>query len=391
MKVRTLTTGLAIDADCAGLATAMDRVAEAAGEFKAAGYEVQTVRIATQPIDQVVGHDPAALRDVAARIHATACERGIEFVSLGPFNSRTSLDLVDAGATALAQHPTLNASLMLDRGGHVDVDAPRAAADTISRLARETPGGIGNFRFAAIAACPAGIPFFPAAYHDAGPPALSIGLQSADVVEAAFRTSSGLNDAARRLAEALDTALKPVADLGTHVAASLGWRYLGLDVSPAPLGDVSIARAFEHLGFGPFGSPGTLASAAMATQTLTRLSVQRCGFSGLMFPVLEDSVLGRRNTAGAFDIQDLLLYSAVCGTGLDTVPIPGDAPRPQIARLLLDVASLALRLGKPLSARLFPVPGKGAGEMTAFDSPYLTNTTVMALASPSGAQAPPTG
>lgn len=43
----------------------------------------------------------------------------------------------------------------------------------------------------------------------------------------------------------------------------------------------------------------------------------------------------------------------------------------------LDVASLALRLHKPLSARLFPVPGKQAGERTEFSSPYLTNTLVL--------------
>ena len=41
-----------------------------------------------------------------------------------------------------------------------------------------------------------------------------------------------------------------------------------------------------------------------------------------------------------------------------------------------NVASLALRLNKPLSARLFPVPGKRTGERTEFTSPYLTNTVV---------------
>jgi uncharacterized protein (UPF0210 family) len=40
------------------------------------------------------------------------------------------------------------------------------------------------------------------------------------------------------------------------------------------------------------------------------------------------------------------------------------------------VTTLAMRLNKPLSARLFPVPGKKAGERTEFTSPYLTNTLV---------------
>ncbi len=69
---------------------------------------------------------------------------------------------------------------------------------------------------------------------------------------------------------------------------------------------------------------------------------------------------------------------AVCGTGLDTIPLPGDTSAEAIAHLLLDVATLAWRLNKPLSARLFPVPGKRAGESTAFSSPYLTNTLLRA-------------
>jgi len=61
------------------------------------------------------------------------------------------------------------------------------------------------------------------------------------------------------------------------------------------------------------------------------------------------------------------------------VPLPGDAPVERVAALLMDVAGLAARLRKPLSARLFLVPGAQPGEMTRFDSPYLTNTRVLAL------------
>jgi len=76
-------------------------------------------------------------------------------------------------------------------------------------------------------------------------------------------------------------------------------------------------------------------------------------------------------------IHQLLLYSSVCGVGLDTVPIPSNFDPDQVARMLLDVGTMAFRLDKPLSCRLFPVPGKEAGEETEFDSPYLVNTSVM--------------
>jgi uncharacterized protein len=44
----------------------------------------------------------------------------------------------------------------------------------------------------------------------------------------------------------------------------------------------------------------------------------------------------------------LLAYSAVCGTGLDTVPLPGDVSEEQLARILGDVAALAWKMAQAL-------------------------------------------
>ena len=132
--------------------------------------------------------------------------------------------------------------------------------------------------------------------------------------------------------------------------------------------------AMELCGYGRFGTPGTLAVAAALTVALKSTGLPTCGYCGLMLPVLEDALLGQRWAEGLVNAHQLLLYSAVCGTGLDTVPLPGDIAAESIAHLLLDVATLAVRLQKPLSARLFPAPGKKVGEYTTFTSQYLTNT-----------------
>jgi hypothetical protein len=71
------------------------------------------------------------------------------------------------------------------------------------------------------------------------------------------------------------------------------------------------------------------------------------------------------------------MVSAVCGTGLDTVPLPGDISPEQIEPLLMDIASLSLRLNKPLTARLMPVPGLKAGSMTTYDFEFFKNGKVM--------------
>jgi hypothetical protein len=86
-----------------------------------------------------------------------------------------------------------------------------------------------------------------------------------------------------------------------------------------------------------------------------------------MLPVLEDPVLAKRWAEGAYGIDSLLAYSAVCGTGLDTVPLPGDVSQEQLERIIGDVASLAVKSHKPLSARLIPAPGKKAGDRTDYN------------------------
>ncbi len=227
-----------------------------------------------------------------------------------------------------------------------------------------------------------GCPFFPSAYHS-GPDSLAIGLQGAGIVAEALRTLRGDETSPLdlvQISEVVKTAVieraKPVVDMAQEIASAHGLIFGGIDLSPAPLGEESIIDAMELCGYGSVGTPGTLAVAAAITAALKNTGLPGCGYCGLMLPVLEDAALGRRWEAGYVNAHQLLLYSAVCGTGLDTLPLSGDVSAEEVAHLLLDVATLALRLNKPLSARLFPVPGKRSGDRTSFTSPYLTNTLV---------------
>jgi len=144
----------------------------------------------------------------------------------------------------------------------------------------------------------------------------------------------------------------------------------------------AVDGALEHGGVDRFGAPGTLYVAAMVTRAIRRTKVCRCGFSGLMLPVLEDSVLARRAGERPPSLHELLLYSAVCGTGLDTVPLPGDISEAELAGAYLDVAALSVALnGKPLTARLLPVPDAAAGDLTTYTFDYFSNTRVLPAAS----------
>ena len=157
--------------------------------------------------------------------------------------------------------------------------------------------------------------------------------------------------------------------------------FAGIDFCPAPYPEArrSIGAALEALSGEPLGGVGTLAAAATLADAVSMAHYPHVGFCGLMLPVLEDPVLAARVAEGRLGLGELLQWSAVCGTGLDTVPLPGDASLGALQQLLFDVASLSLRLGKPLTARLMPLPGKEAGDPVHFDFDYFADGGVLSL------------
>ena len=195
------------------------------------------------------------------------------------------------------------------------------------------------------------------------------------------KASGDMTRAKQLVTEIFEEQMAPVEALGKALAAQHDLPYDGIDASVAPLGTAPpLTTAFESIGLGDFGQSGTLAVSSLVTSALKAIKngVTLCGYSGLMLPPCEDAGLARRaaEATPTYRIHDLLMYSAVCGLGLDTVPIPGDVPQQKLAALLLDVAALAFRLNKPLTARLFPVPGRAAGEMTSFAHPILCDTKI---------------
>ena len=95
-----------------------------------------------------------------------------------------------------------------------------------------------------------------------------------------------------------------------------------------------------------------------------------------MLPVMEDTVLAQRAIEGRYGLRDLLLFSSVCGTGLNVVPVPGDTPVETLTNIVLDVAAQSVKLRKPLSVRLYLIPGKRAGERVHVDDPLLSDSVV---------------
>jgi uncharacterized protein (UPF0210 family) len=348
-----------------------------------AGYVVQTTRLALPPFGRGLAHDRRGVIALARNLESSCRDLGIDYATIGPACAGDPDWCFDAIPDALAATERVFASALVteaDRG--INLHALALTARVIHDCARITPDGFGNLRFAALANVPPGVPFLPAAYHDAGPPARAVGVEAASLAVEAVAEAASAADARARLVSAVEAhADRLVAIAEAHAG---GAAVTGIDFSLAPFPDParSLGTAVEQLAGAPLGAQTTLAAVAFLADTIDRARFRRAGYSGVFLPVFEDSVLAARAAEGRLTVNDLLLYSTVCGTGLDTVPLPGDISAEALAAVLLDVATLALRLAKPLTARLMPIPGKHAGDKVGFDFPYFAPTRVFAVDAP---------
>jgi len=370
-----------------------EKVLQKAGEFlvqaksvyEAAGYEVQTTRLATVPFPQLLGEKNINnLPNLTEQLAKAIKQVGLAYASLGPALPEMPRSYNVIPEVIAAAQNVFFGGVMADRASGINLAAVRACAEVIVKCASIEPNGFANLQFAALANVNAGAPFFPAAYHDANAeePAFAIATESADLAVEAFEHAKTIEDGRNALISEVTKHGQAISQIARSLITNdQSPTFLGIDFSLAPFPDDahSLGNAVEQMGVPKIGLHGSLAAAAILTEAIDRADFPHTGFNGFMQPILEDSVLARRASEGILTIKDVLLYSTVCGTGLDTIPLPGDITAEQIAPLLLDLCALALRLDKPLTARLMPIPNKKAGDETNFDFAFFAPSRVMAL------------
>ena len=362
------------------VADALKMLRRAQTIFESRGYTVEGIRITTQPFPQyTTGLSSGQVLAFFKEYDALAAKEKFA-AAIGPamLNADDNPGWADTVTDILSQTKMLNASLVVAGEDGVHWSAVGAAARAMKKL-EETPHSLGNFSFSAIALVPPLTPFYPGSYHTGFGHQFAIALESANVVAAAFKDATHLDVARQRLTDMLAASAFDIERLAGRVDQDTGWTYMGIDLSPAPFKDISIGTAIENLTQQPVGTSGTLTAAATITAAIKNVKVKQAGYSGLMLPILEDSRLAQRWSEGHISLDGLLSFSAVCGTGLDTVPLPGDISEEQLSLIIGDMASLAVKWHKPLSARLMPIQGKGPGEMTELDDPFLVNAKLQPL------------
>jgi len=373
-----------------------------ATEMNKQSYVVQTLRIVTNAFGEYLDLTSqetalagmAVLKDILSSPSMPKIR--IRF-AIGAATSAEELLLVPKLIAEYNDLANVCVNITVDKLGVPDVAMCNAASDCVRMLAENTPNGEGNFNFTANFNCPPLIPYFPAGYNT-DKRVFCLGLEYPDLLVSILKQQQEQCRALQRQQQqpitgevdwnkAFDAMLSSVqahVDIITSTAEKVGSLYNmdfgGLDSSPAPRKDIhSMCEVFQLLGT-EFGGAGTLRACSYLTKLFKAVKgPPLIGFSGLMLTCLEDSGMAEAAANGQYNVTMLNAYSAVCGIGLDCVPVPGDTPRATLAQLMGDTGTLAFRLNKPLTVRLFPCPGLKAGELTKFTSPDLCNCTVFAV------------
>jgi len=364
--------------------------------LKDAGYEVQTLRIATNPFGEYLA--PASeidtLKKQLAELDDALQTNSIGFFALGPATNPTE---VDCCRHIVSTSNRLSCSAELSSGN--DVMMAKKAAECmkiISQLdaAPHLKNGLGNFQFCATACCKPYIPFFPAARSTSLLDSLdsekdvipfALGLENGNLAQRLLSETKSIGNISTTFRDGMAAALTPLASICESIAngSSGKIKFVGIDTSLNPSLEEggSAVVAIEKIDVvEKFGGRGSIAVAAEITKALKSLpGVQNVGYSGLMLPVCEDRRLAELASAGEIDTTRLLAISSVCGVGLDTVPVSGSATTEELMGLILDVGSLAFRYDKSLSCRLLLCPGQIGGEEAKFNSPYMCDCKIFTL------------
>ena len=358
-----------------------------------AGYTLQSIRVITNPFGEYL--DLTNLQTAKADLQYLTellnkfNESGIRLrFAIGAARNKEEIALLPELIAAYGDLCNACVNVPLDEHGLLDNELIDQSVYAVQRIANITPRGEGNFNFTVNFNCKPFIPYFPAGYHLSHlPNSFVIGLETPDLLVEVLKSvpksphNQFYADCYQVMSQALQYHVDQVLEMLSAVKLSGEFEFVGIDSSAAPSKNcASMTKIYELMGLPYFGAAGSVEVSALLTKVFK--SIQRVplvGFSGLMLAVTEDLGLAEGTQKHYFDIRALLTYSAVCGIGLDTVPVAGNVKAESIAAIMRDTGTMAFRLNKPLTVRLFPIPNKVAGEISEFESDDLCNCRLLPI------------
>lgn len=390
--IRSLTIGIPVGSSSQAAIDkgARDLIARARSILSARQITPRTFRY-TLPAIGPEGESEGYVQSLVRWVDALASDTNVRWFCL-PFDFVTEAVRSHRLETALdivSRFPRLFTNLIVSDERALSVPAINDVARLVTRIARKSNNGFDNFRVGASCACPANAPFFPFSRHEGERIAFSFALETTGLALAVadeLGKAPPIDRYRDRLVDKLAVMLAEVHAVGLEIERETDCVYAGLDASLAPFPDgrMSVAGLIEQLLGATFGGQGSVFITGVLTDAL-RASIDRSGakavgFNGVMFSLLEDNALAAANSRRLVSFDALTAASAVCGCGIDMVPVSGTSFPEEIAAVILDIAAMAASLHKPLGVRLLPIPNRSANEFTAFNMDFLCDSRIIGLA-----------
>lgn len=368
--VRTITGFISVR-DFSRVDELLKDISEVKTSLVNAGYEIQTVRITTDILSQTIDID--ALSQYDDFLNRLEKDEEISIYHLGSVSSKVSEEkLVDFFLSHKKAFMAINAG-----DNKESKELCLQGARICKLIAAKSP--FECRRFAVFAGVKQSTPFYPASRVFSNSGKIAIGLQCANLaVEEAIDSNKDLTVFEDKLKARMEEEFGAVEKL---LPENIKDKFIGFDTSlaPFPQDEHSIANAIEIILGKPFGSSGTLAICRLLTRVMKENNIKKTGLCGLMLPIIEDNILAKRGIEGNYTWKELLLFSSVCATGLDTIPISGQTSTEDLADAYFDLTTLAIKLDKPLSARFFIEPNKSAGETVKYDWDYAAESLIFKI------------
>ncbi len=399
-KVRTITTFLTLSNDKTTWKNEISKACifcnELSIKFKENRYEVQSIRIVTNAFGEYLNTKSleSAKDDLGYLSNLLKYFAGDDLrirFAIGEAKTIEEIKLVPELIKAYGDLCNVCVNVSKNEFDILDNEIIKQCSNAVQKISQITPRGEGNFNFTVNFNCKPFIPYFPASYHESYlENSYVIGFETPDLLVHVFKefnkskTIENHQELFEKYYNLMHEALQYHVNRVLEIAKLYkndNFKFVGIDSSAAPSKDCSsMTTVYELLGVPYFGASGSVEASSLLTKVFKSIkNTPLVGFSGLMLAVIEDEGLAKGTIENEYEIRSLLTYSAVCGIGLDTVPIPGDTSINKISALMRDTGTMAYRLNKPLTVRLFPYPNKNAGEITEYESDDLCNCSILAV------------
>jgi uncharacterized protein (UPF0210 family) len=397
-KVRTVTTFLTLQKDRKTWKSMILKASEfcndLANKLMQNSYQVQSIRIVTNAFGEYLNtsnlekakEDLTYITELLNSIDGQNLR--IRF-AIGEAKTEKEIALLPELIRDFGDLCNACVNVSLDKFGILDNELINLSSKVVQKISKITTRGEGNFNFTVNFNCKSLIPYFPASYHNSSDKnCFVVGLETPDLLVEVLREFNATckdlnhNEKFKKYYEIMSEAMQYHIDNIKSLIDSFDCNefiFKGFDSSAAPSKNCSsMCEVYEELGVEYFGASGSVEASSLLTKVFKSLkNVELVGFSGLMLAVTEDIGLAEGTIKEQYDLRSLLTYSSVCGIGLDTVPIPGDISLEKLNAIMRDTGTMAFRLNKPLTVRVFPVPNKKAGDMTVFQSDDLCNCKIL--------------